>query len=329
MIEMIENEIEKIWTEKYRPKKLSEMVGQENIINRLQSFVDKNSLPHCLFSGPAGIGKTTASLCIAREFFGDNWSANFLELNASDERGIDTIRNKVKNFARTKPINASFKIIYLDEADSLTPDAQQALRRTMETYSNTCRFILSCNYASKIISPIQSRCAVFKFSKLDKDDIKKYIKRVAENEKISLDDDAIEVLLEYSEGDMRRIMNLLQTSSHTDNITKDHVLEILNLVESSDIDDLLDNALKGNFKKTRSKLYEILFDKGVSSEDLIKQIHKKVYDLDISDDKKVNLLIKTGEYEFRLTEGSNEVIQLEALLANFYIILSKKLSESD
>ncbi|HDD05185.1 MAG TPA: replication factor C small subunit, partial [Candidatus Aenigmarchaeota archaeon] len=165
-----------IWTEKYRPKTLDEVVGQEKVVEKLKAFVRAKNLPHLLFAGPAGTGKTTCALAIARELYGEEWRDNLLELNASDERGIDTIRTKVKEFARTKPIgDFPFKIILLDEADALTRDAQQALRRTMENFSSTCRFILDCNFSSKIIEPIQSRCAIFRFKPLEKEAIQKYI----------------------------------------------------------------------------------------------------------------------------------------------------------
>ena len=158
-----------IWTEKYRPKKFHEIKGQEAVVNRAEAFVKQKNMPHLLFAGPAGTGKTSLSLVIAKNLFKDSWYENFLELNASDERGIDVIRVKVKDFARTRAIgDVPFKIIYLDECDALTKEAQQALRRTMENYTQTCRFILSCNYSSKIIDPIQSRCSVFRFKPLPK-----------------------------------------------------------------------------------------------------------------------------------------------------------------
>ncbi|MFY4815776.1 AAA family ATPase, partial [Haloarcula sp. AONF1] len=153
-----------IWIEKYRPQTLDDIHGQEEIVERLQSYIAQDDVPHLLFSGPAGVGKTTAATAIAREIYGeDNWRGNFLELNASDQRGIDVVRDRIKGFARSS-FGGDFRIVFLDESDSLTDDAQSALRRTMEQFSDNTRFILSCNYSSKIIDPIQSRCAVFRFS---------------------------------------------------------------------------------------------------------------------------------------------------------------------
>ena len=176
-----------IWTEKYRPKKYDGIVGQDSVVKRVKSLTDSLNIPHLLFAGPAGTGKSTLALIVVRELFGENWKENYLELNASDERGINIVREKVKDFARTKSLGkVSFKIIFLDEADALTPEAQQALRRTMENYSSTCRFIMSCNYSSKIIEPIQSRCVVFRFRQLDKKDIIEIIDKIAKDFPVEL-----------------------------------------------------------------------------------------------------------------------------------------------
>ena len=173
-----------MWTEKYRPQDFSDIKGQAQIVEKVKAFVDQKNMPHLLFAGLAGTGKTSLALVIAKKLFGPGYRTNLLELNASDERGIDIIRNKVKDFARTRAIgDVPFKIIYLDESDALTKEAQQALRRTMENYTQTTRFILSCNYSSKIIDPIQSRCAVFRFRPLEKDDVKNIIEKIAKEEK--------------------------------------------------------------------------------------------------------------------------------------------------
>ncbi len=164
--------VSEIWTEKYRPSRFDELVGQEHILKGVSALTNSMNIPHLLFAGPAGTGKSTLALIVVKELFGNTWRDNFLELNASDERGINIVREKVKNFARTKSLgNVPFKVIFLDEADALTPEAQQALRRTMENYASTCRFVMSCNYSSKIIDPIQSRCAVFRFKLLEKKDV--------------------------------------------------------------------------------------------------------------------------------------------------------------
>ena len=154
------------WTEKYRPFRLDEISGQQHVVSKLKKYVEHKSIPNMLFAGPPGVGKTCCAIALAKEMFGDGYSQDFLELNASDERGIGVVRGAIKDFARTIALTSSFKIIFLDEADALTAEAQQALRRTMEKYTNTVRFILNANYSSKLIPPIQSRCALFKFKPL-------------------------------------------------------------------------------------------------------------------------------------------------------------------
>jgi len=234
-----------IWTEKYRPKKFEEVVGQQEIIKRVKSLVQALNIPHLLLAGHAGTGKSTLALIVVKELFGEKWKENYLELNASDERGIDVVRQKVKDFARTKALeNIPFKVIFLDEADALTREAQQALRRTMENYSNTCRFILSCNYSSRIIDPIQSRCVIFRFKLLEKKDIMSVIKKIAESEKLKLTDDAYETLYEASEGDCRRAINLLQaTASIALDINSEMILMISAGAKPKDIKIVLDYAL--------------------------------------------------------------------------------------
>jgi len=184
--------MKELWVEKYRPKSLDEVVGQEEIVERLQAYAKTGNLPHLLFAGPAGTGKTTCAIALARDMFGENWRQNYFELNSSDERGIDTVRTKVKEIARLAPFGGTnFKIIFLDEADNLTADAQAALRRTMETYSKTSRFILSANYSSRLIEPIQSRTAVFRFRPLKPEAIAEYMGRIAKAEKLKITDDGM------------------------------------------------------------------------------------------------------------------------------------------
>ena len=311
--------LDSIWIEKYRPKTLSEVVGQDEIIERLKAYVKTKSVPHLMFAGPAGTGKTTSALALAKELYGDAWKQNFMELNASDERGIGIIRGKIKDFARTAPMRkADFKIIFLDEADSLTSDAQSALRRTMERHTRICRFILSVNYSSKIIEPIQSRCTVFRYSPIKEDDVKKFMRKIATNEKLQITDDGLETLIFISRGDLRKAINILQVGASVNKkITAELLYETSATAKPEDVKNLINTALGGNFMAARSQLYDLLIKYGLSGEDIIKQIHQSIFDLAIPDDAKVKLIEKAGEIEFRLIEGSNAHIQLEALLAQF------------
>lgn len=315
-----------VWTEKYRPKEFSEIKGQEEAVKRTRMFVKQENMPHLLFAGPAGVGKTTLSLVIARQLFKESWHENFLELNASDERGIDIVRNKVKDFARTRAIgNVPFKIIYLDESDALTKEAQHALRRTMENYTQTCRFILSCNYSSKIIDPIQSRCTMFRFRPLEKKDIFYIIDKIAKEEKLKIDLRAKNALYEVSKGDCRRVENLLQASAALDKkITEEVVFSFASLAKPKEIKEILELSVKNKFVEARSKLLDTMLKYGLSGIDIIKQIQQEIWNLDIDDKDKVRLIDKCGEIEFRLVEGSDEFIQLEALLSNFTIIKNQK-----
>jgi replication factor C small subunit len=308
-----------MFIEKYRPQTFSEMKGQEKIVARVKAFVDAKNLPHLMFSGPAGIGKTTLSLIIARSLFGEDWQYNFLELNASDERGIDVVRNKVKDFARTKSIrDVPFKIIYLDECDSLTTEAQQALRRTMENYANTCRFILSCNYSSKIIDPIQSRCTVFRFQPLKLEDISAIITGIAKEEGITISSEAITALYELSNGDARKAENILQSCSVINKtVTEELIYEIVSAARPKEVIKVLQIATSGDFVSARNLLLDTMLKHGLSGLDIIKQIQSEILNLDMDENKKCSMIEKCGEIEFRMVEGSDEFVQLEALLASF------------
>ena len=275
-----------------------------------------------LFSGPAGVGKTTSAIAIAKELFGEMWTNNFTELNASDERGINVVRNQIKNFSRTKPLgDASFKIIFLDEADALTPDAQNALRRTMERFSSTCRFILSCNYSSKIIEPIQSRCAVYRFRPISNVSVGKRIKHIASEEKLNVTEDGLDAIGYVAKGDMRKAINTLQSAAAIGNkIDAEAIYKIAAMARPREINELIELAMKGDFMGARDKLDLLLIGQGLSGEDVISQIHRAIMDFgDISERSRVQLLDKIGEIDFRLTEGANERIQLEALIAHFIL----------
>ncbi len=316
-----------IWTEKYRPKTFDDVIGQEHVVQRLRSFVEKKNLPHILFAGPAGVGKSTLALVIAKTLFGESWKENFLELNASDERGIDVVRVKVKDFARTRALGSvPFKIIFLDECDALTREAQQALRRTMENSTSTCRFILAANYSSKIIDPIQSRCAVFRFKPLDEKHVSKMIENIAAHEKLGIETDAKTALVSVAEGDGRRLANLIQScAAITHVITASVVYDLASTISPKEVYALVELLVAQKFVEARSKLHELMVIHGISGVDFMKQFSQEIWKLPVSEKAKVALVDKVGEIEFRMTEGSDEFLQLEALLAHtIHIIASEK-----
>ncbi len=308
---------EEIWLEKYRPQTLDEVVGQDTIVERLESYVERDDLSHMLFAGPAGVGKTTCSVAIARELYGENWQEHFLELNASDERGIDVVRDRVKSFARTSFGGHNYRIIFLDEADALTSDAQSALRRTMEQFSNNVRFILSCNYSSQIIDPIQSRCAVFRFSPLPDEAIAQQVRYIAREQGIEMTDDGVEALVYVAGGDMRAAINGLQAAAVTGAVVDEEgVFEITSTARPEDIEEMVTLALAGDFTAARSHLDRLLTEEGIAGGDVIDQLHRSVWEFDLADEAAVRLLDRIGEADYRITTGANERIQLEALLAS-------------
>ncbi len=317
---------ELLWAEKYRPRTLDEIANQEEIVSRLKKFVEEKNMPHLLFAGPPGTGKTTAAHCLAHDLYGENYRQYMLELNASDERGIDVIRSKVKEFARTRvAANIPFKIVLLDEADNMTADAQQALRRLMEMYTATTRFILIANYPSKIIEPIQSRCAVFRFTPLKKEDVVSRLKWIADQEKVEYDIEALEAIYELSEGDMRRAINILQAAAALGKVTVESVYKVVGLAHPREIRQMIQLALAGNFNEARDKLRELMINYGLSGLDVIKQVHREIFSQDIKlpDEYKIIIADLTGEIQFRLVEGADDEIQLNAFLARLAFIGKK------
>ncbi|SNR34886.1 replication factor C small subunit [Halorubrum vacuolatum] len=305
-----------IWIEKYRPQRLSDIHGQEEIVERLQSYIEQDDVPHLLFSGPAGVGKTTASTAIAREIYGEDWRGNFLELNASDQRGIDVVRDRIKGFARSS-FGGEFRIVFLDEADSLTSDAQAALRRTMEQFSDNTRFILSCNYTSKIIDPIQSRCAVFRFSPLSDEAVAEQVREIAVAEGIEITDDGVEALVYAAAGDMRRAINSLQAAATTGEVVDEEaVYAITATARPEAIEGMITDALDGDFTRARATLDSLLTETGMAGGDVIDQIHRSVWEFGLSEREAVRLMERVGEADYRIAEGANEQVQLEALLAS-------------
>lgn len=318
------NKDELMWVEKYRPKKLNEIVGLKHIVDSIQAFLkNPKTMPHLLLAGIPGTGKTTIALCIARELFGENWKTFTLELNASDERGINTVRDRIKGFSRYSRAsfgNVPFALIVLDESDQMTRPAQTALRRIMETSSRTSRFILICNYSNKIIEPIQSRCAIFRFSKLNEKAMVEHIKNIAEKEKLLLSAKVAEKIIEYSNGDLRYAINALQTASAygEGEITEKTVLQVVGEASPKQVQLMLSRALSGNFVEARKTMYDLIGQYGFSGSEIVQQIQRELMKVSyLTDSQKAELTNLIGEYDYRLTQGANNDIQLSALLAQF------------
>jgi replication factor C small subunit len=315
-----------MWVEKYRPKTLDEVIDHKEIIARIKEFV-KNpyEMPHLLFAGPPGNGKTTVATCIARELYGKNWRGGTLELNASDERGIDMVRDTIKTYARTSTIeNISLRLIILDECDHMTSEAQTALRRIMEISSRTARFILICNYPSRIIEPIQSRCAIFRFPDLKKEDVINRLRYITEKEGTELTEDGAEAIWEFCNGDLRRAINMLQaTAVLGKTITDQEVRKVLGKVALSEVKTMLNDAMSGNFLHARERLYDLIVRCGFSGVEIIRQISNAIYEMNMPDKDRAKLAEIIGEYEFRLIQGAHDDIQLSALLAQFSALKGK------
>ena len=305
-----------MWVEKYRPKKISEVVNQKDIKGSLSALLkNQEEMPHLLFSGSAGVGKTTMALCISQEILGDKWKDYTLELNASDERGINMVRERVKKFSRFAGLDTEipFKIIILDEADEMTSDAQTALRRIIEDTAKFCRFILIANNISKIINPIQSRCAVFKFSQIEEKEITTHLKSVLKKEKGKADEKGLKEIAEYAEGDLRHAINLLQTAASSGEITQNSVKTAAGLTKTNDVDNVLKLAVSGKIQDSRNIMIELIKVYGMSESDFLKYINQALFSAKYDNLEEISQTI--AKYDYRILVGSNPEIQLSAMLA--------------
>jgi len=307
-----------LWVERYRPRTVSDIKGQQAVVARLNAYSSNKTFPHLLFAGPPGTGKTTAALALTRDVFGTDFRRNILEMNASDERKLESIRTKVKQFARTAPSpGTTFKVIFLDEADALTPDAQGALRRIMEQNSETCRFILSCNYSSKIIEPIQSRCAVFRFRPLDKEQILERISIVANNEDIKIENEAADAIAKVSLGDLRKAITSLQVAASLDsNVTRDLVYETTATAPPEELHRFFLSCKEDGFQPARRRLRDILNNFGLAGTDFVNQLHRELSTVSFLDEvQKLAITEVMAETDFRMVEGGGESLQLDAMTA--------------
>jgi replication factor C small subunit len=312
-----------MWTEKYRPQKLEEIINQKEIVSGISNLIKNADMPHMLFSGPAGVGKTTAALCIAREVLKDQWEKDTLSLNASDERGIKMVRERVKIFAEASSVASStFKIIILDEADEMTSEAQTALRRMMEDYSRSTRFIIICNYLSQIIEPIQSRCVVFRFVRLPKEEVVEHLQSICKKEGAKYDEKALDAIYESTGGDVRHSINVLQAAAGMGAVNVANVSAAIGLSGRSKVGEVLKMAMSGKFNEARAKLLELTQVYGMSEGDFMKYANQEAYDMKLERPDEFAALM--AEYDYRLASGAHPEIQLAALLAQLGRIGTKK-----
>jgi len=305
-----------MWVEKYRPKNLSELINQKDVKGSLSGLIKNESeMPHLLFSGSAGVGKTTTAICISQQILGDSWKDYTLELNASDERGINMVRERVKKFSRFAGLDSQipFKIIILDEADEMTSDAQTALRRIIEDTAKFCRFILIANNISKIIDPIQSRCAVFKFTRIDEKEIIDQLKIISKKEKVKADEKGLEEITNYAGGDMRHAINLLQAVASTGSITEASVKASAGLVKTNDVSEILKLSVEGKIQDARNKMIELIKVYGMSESDFLKYINQALFKEKYKNLEEMSQII--AKYDYRVLSGANSEIQLSAMLA--------------
>lgn len=310
------------WVEKYRPEKLDDLISHEDIIRTITKFIKEDKLPHLLFYGPPGTGKTSTILACAKQIYSPvEFSSMVLELNASDDRGIGVVRQQILNFASTRTIfKSGFKLIILDEADAMTNDAQNALRRVIEKFTENTRFCLICNYLSKITPAIQSRCTRFRFGPLTNKQILPRLEYVIEREKLEVTEDGKKALIDLAQGDMRKVLNVLQCASLAfDCVNEENVYACVGHPLKSDITKVVNWLLNDDFIAAYKNISEMKTFKGLALQDILSQVHLYVHRIELPVNVKIHLLEKMADIEDNLSAGTSEKIQLSFLISTFQV----------
>ncbi|XP_030647368.1 replication factor C subunit 5 [Chanos chanos] len=311
------------WVEKYRPQKLDDLISHQDILSTIQKFINEDRLPHLLFYGPPGTGKTSTILACAKQLYKDKeFNSMVLELNASDDRGIDVVRGPILSFASTRTIfKKGFKLVILDEADAMTQDAQNALRRVIEKFTENTRFCLICNYLSKIIPALQSRCTRFRFGPLSQAQMIPRLEHVIQQENIDITPDGMKAVVTLSAGDMRRSLNILQSTTMAyGKVTEETVYTCTGHPLRSDIANILDWALNKDFTTAYNQILQLKTLKGLALHDILTEVHLLIHRVDFPPKIRINLLVKLADIEYRLASGTSEKIQLSSMVAAFQAV---------
>lgn len=310
------------WVEKYRPKKLADVAAHKDIIETIDRLTSENRLPHLLLYGPPGTGKTSTILAVAHKLYGSQFQNMILELNASDDRGIDVVRNQIQDFASTQSISfgakASVKLIILDEADAMTKDAQFSLRRIIEKYTKNTRFCIICNYVSKIIPALQSRCTRFRFSPLDNTHVTERLRFVVQGEKLDITEGGLQAVVCLANGDMRKALNILQsTSMASPHVSEEAVYLCTGNPMPKDIEQIAFWLLNDTFLDAYQHVVEMKTQKGLALVDIVRQLQPFVMRIDMPAAVRMAVLDAMADVEYRLAFGTNEKLQLGAIVGSF------------
>ena len=308
-----------LWTEKYRPERLDEVAGQDAAVESFRSWLD-TGMPHVLLAGPPGVGKTATIQAFAKELYGDSYNSNFREFNASDDRGIDTVRDEIVDWCRKAPADGyEYKIIFLDEADRLTNSAQPALRRPIEQFSDSTRFALSCNWVTEIIDPLQSRCATIHYSRLDDSDIEALIETVIDNEGLDVEGHAVEKIVRSARGQARNALLTLQQTVKNGSITEQQVDLFTGVVDDVLVEEILTLAIDGEIDTAQQRLDIEILKAGADPYMLIDSVFRVLRKLDLPPDYRAKTFELLATVEERLQSGLNPNVQFHALLAHLYM----------